>query len=166
MSRPTIKQNLGELTDLGLIYESGSFGHTGGRRAKVYSIVAKSRVAVGVDLTRHHITILSKMFDGNLSAFFLRLDEEHPECLRIWNEYLKCLSIAVNNIRMLFDCKVILGGYVGAYLEKYLPELRNMAAKRNTFEDNADYLRVCKVKKEALALGSALPFIHEFHKKI
>lgn len=67
---------------------------------------------------------------------------------------------------MLFDCKVILGGYVGAYMDKHLIELKELAAKRNTFERNAEYLMACKVKKEALALGSALPFIHEVWKSV
>ncbi len=332
LSRPTIKQNLDELLETGYIYESGSFGHTGGRRAKAYSVVEKGKVAIGVDLTRNHITVLlvdlcghmiyekrirsmfsledsymkrlgdlvreaidsqqikqdnvlgvgiavpglvtedhkrifygeilgftdvsvetigkyipyscrlyndadaagyaeisqskdqadafyislsnnvggailidrkvykgggprsgevghmtivpdgrecycgqkgcleaycneavlSDLSDGDLALFFEKLEAEDKLCMNAWNEYLKHLSIAVNNVRMLFDCKVILGGYVGAYLEKYLSELRGMAAKRNPFEKDADYLRVCEVKREALALGSALPYIHEF----
>ena len=38
--------------------------------------------------------------------------------------------------------------------------------ERNTFETNADFLQPCQVKREALALGSALPFIHEFWEKV
>lgn len=335
LSRPTIKQNLTELLEQGLIYESGSIGYTGGRRAKTYSVVKKSRAAIGIDITRNHITIimidltgeliyekrirhpfsledeymrylgdlveeavssqnvgeevlgvgiavpglitedhqkifygeilsftgitvdvfakyipypcrlyndadaggyaeisqskelsdafyislsnniggsilidhkvykgegprsgevghmtivpdgrtcycgqqgcfetycnatiLANLFDGDLAMFFQELEDGNPRCREVWDEYVKYLSIAVNNVRMLFDCKVILGGYVGAYLEKYLPDLKELARKRNTFENNADYLLVCKVKKEALALGSALPFIHEFWKSV
>lgn len=332
LSRPTVKQNLNELSELGLIYESGSVGHTGGRRAKTYSVVLDKKSAIGIDLTRNHISIvvsdlseniiyekrvrhpfsmeeeylrylgelvkeavesqhiseeeilgvgiavpglitedhkkifygeilkftgvsveeigkyipyecrlyndadaagyaeisknkeltdafyislsnniggsilinhkvykgegprsgeighmtiipdgkacycgqkgcfetycnaalLSNLFDGNLANFFEALESGREDCQKVWEEYLRYLSIAVNNVRMLFDCKIILGGYVGAYMETYLPSLKEMAASRNTFEKNAEYLRVCKVKKEALALGSALPFIHEF----
>lgn len=335
LSRPTIKQNLTELLEQGLIYESGSIGYTGGRRAKTYSVVKKGRVAIGIDITRNHITIimlnltgeliyekrirhpfsleeaymrylgdlvkeavvsqnvdeevlgvgiavpglitedhkkifygeilsftgitvdvfaqyipypcrlyndadaggyaeisqskelsdafyislsnnvggsilinhkvyrgegsrsgeighmtivpdgrdcycgqkgcfetygnaviLANMFDGDLAMFFHELETGNPKCKKIWEEYIKYLAIAVNNVRMLFDCKVILGGYVGAYLEKYLPDVKELVRERNTFEDHADYLYVCKVKKEALALGAALPFIHEFWKSV
>lgn len=332
LSRPTVKQNLDELLETGYIYESGSFGHTGGRRAKAYSVAKKRKTAIGVDLTGNHITVLlvdlcgniiyekrirsmfsledsymrqlgslikeavdsqeikpenvlgagiavpglvtedhksifygeilgftdlsvetvgkyipfscrlyndadaagyaeisqsedqadsfyislsnhvggailidrkvykgggprsgevghmtivpngrecycgqkgcfetycneavlSDLSDGDLDLFFEKLEAEDIRCTDAWNEYLEHLSIAVNNVRMLFDCKVILGGYIGAYLEKYLPKLRELAAKRNPFENDADYLRVCEVKREALALGGALPFIHEF----
>ena len=336
LSRPTVKQNLDELLSLGLIYESGSVGHTGGRRAKTYSVINKSKTALGIDLTRNHITIsvtdlceniiyekrvrrafsldddyraylgelvqeavnsqeldeeqilgvgiavpglikedhkevfygkildftgmtvdeigkyipypcrlyndadaagyaeisqrkelsdafyislsnniggailinhkvykgegprsgeighmtivpegnrcycgqtgcfetycnaaiLSDLYDGNLARFFEELENGDEKCVQIWEEYLKYLSVAVNNIRMLFDCKVILGGYVGAYMEKYLSRLKGLAANRNTFEDHAEYLMACKVKKEALAFGGALPFIHEFRETI
>lgn len=336
LSRPTVRQNLTELTELGLIYESGAVGHTGGRKAKTYAIVSGSKIAVGIDLTRNHITVvlvnlygniiyskrircsfsledaylknlgnlieealleqnidkttvvgvgiavpglitedhkkifygkilnftdvtvskigkyipypcrlyndadaggyaevsrrhelsdafyislsnniggsilidhkvysgegprsgeighmtiipegrecycgqrgcfetycnaalLSDPFDGDLSEFFRLLKEGDTTCASVWENYMYYLSIAVNNIRVLFDCKVILGGYVGPYLEDYLEELKDMAAKRNTFENNAEYLSVCQVKKEALALGSALPFIHEFWKAL
>lgn len=336
LSRPTVKQNLDELLEEGYIYENGTFGHTGGRRAKAYSVAAKSKVAVGIDLTRHHITVIiidlcaeliyekriradfsqedsyykklgelteeavasvqikeeavlgvgitvpglitedhqtvffgkilgftgltaaeigkyipypCRMYndadaagyaeisksedltdafyislsnnvggsvlinhkvykgegarsgeighmtiqpggracycgqkgcfeaycnagilaggcDGNLRIFFERLEQGDARCSQLWEEYLHHLAIAVNNVRMLFDCKIIIGGYVGEHFEKYLPSLKRMAAERNTFEEDADYLRVCAVKKEALALGGALPYVHGFLKNI
>jgi len=332
LSRPTVKQNLDELLAMGCIFENGSFGHTGGRRARAYSVVARSAVAVGIDVTRHHITVilvdlcgnlfyqkrvrvpfsredeylqklgnlveealeseqisgetvlgvgiavpglitddhqkvfygkildftgmsaaqfgkyipfscrlyndadsagyaevsrrddladafyislsnnvggsvlidrkiykgegsrsgevghmtivpggrgcycgqkgcleaycnaavLSACSDGDLDLFFEKLESGDRQCREVWDEYLQHLAIAVNNVRMLFDCRVILGGYIGAYLEQYLPQLKELAAGRNSFEKNADYIMACSVKKEALALGSALPFIHEY----
>lgn len=336
LSRPTVTQNLNDLISRGIICENGSFGNTGGRRAKGYSIVSDFKIAIGVDITRNHITIimvdlngeiiyekrircnfalndeyqrtlfelvdeavkqkdikkdqilgvgisvpglvtedynrvfygkildfegmtadelgkyipypcrlyndadaagyaeisqdknlkdafyislsnniggailinhkvyrgegqrsgevghitlvpdgrecycgkkgcfetycnatvLSDLCDGNLREFFTRLEDGDTQCEKAWNEYLKCLAIAVNNVRMLFDCKIILGGYVGAYMEKYIEQIRSAAKERNSFENNADYLQICNVKKEALALGSALPYIHEFWKTV
>lgn len=111
-------------------------------------------------------TILADMFQGDLDKFFERLKANDDVCVQVWQEYLHYLTIAVNNVRMLFDCKVILGGYVGAHMEPYLSELKEMAVVKNPFESNADYLEVCRVKKEALALGGALPYIHELWKAI
>ena len=336
LSRPTIKQNLDELMADGHIHENGSFSHTGGRRAKAYSIVEKSKIAIGIDLTLNHLTIIAvdlfgsiiyekrmnytfsrtddylkllgaaveeavknqqlmadailgvgialpglvtenrdcifygkilnftgmtvnefgkyipykcylfndadaagyaeksintklkdafyvslgnniggafwlsdKVYrgevstagevghmtiipsgrlcycgkrgcfetycnariladncDGNLALFFERLKEDYENYNAIWNEYLYHLSIAVNNVRMLFGYKVILGGYVGAYLDDSFDQLKEIATSRNPFEDTADYLEVAKVKREALALGSALPFIHDFWRNV
>ena len=111
-------------------------------------------------------TILSDYTDGNIEEFFNQLQAGNQTCMEMWEEYLKYLAIAVNNVRMLFDCKVILGGYVGAYMDQYIDRIREMAAERNPFENNAEYLHACKVKKDALALGGALPFIQEFIQNI
>lgn len=110
--------------------------------------------------------LLSDYTNGNLEEFFLDLQNGNLEYQQVWNEYLHFLSIAVNNVRMLFDCQIILGGYVGAYIEPYMDTLRQLVAQRNSFEDNADFLHICKVKQDALAVGGALPFIHDFIKNI
>jgi len=336
LSRPTIKQNLDDLMEEGLIYENGSFGYTGGRRAKSYAIAERCRVAIGMDLTLNHITlimvdlcgnqiyekrlrhpfhnsdlylrylgelieeaieeqkistdcilgvgitvpaliaedkkeifygeilkitglpvgyfgkyipypchlfndasaagyaeksintevmnafyislcnsiggafwindeicegetfkageighvtiipegrpcycgqkgcfetycntaILAEHYDGMLAVFFEKLAAKEPQAVSLWDDYLYYLAIAIKNLRMLYDCKVILGGYLGAYIEPYLDKLKSMVHKSSSFEDSMDYLLVGKVKREALALGGALPFIHEFWQNI
>lgn len=55
---PTVTQNINELQDEGLVSESGSVGNTGGRRAKTYDVVRDARVAIGLDITRNHITVV------------------------------------------------------------------------------------------------------------
>ena len=37
----------------------------------------------------------------------------------MWTEYLQYLAVAINNLCMSFDCDVIAGGYVGAFLEEF-----------------------------------------------
>ena len=83
-----------------------------------------------------------------------------------WDEYLNILSMAVNNINMLLDCPVILGGSVGVYLEEFTGQLRSLARDRNSFSDSADYLACCQYKVEPIAAGAALPFIDEFIRTI
>lgn len=67
---------------------------------------------------------------------------------------------------MLFDCPIILGGYVGEYLPPYIDEIKELARKYNSFETNADYLLPCLYRTEAIAAGSALHFITQFLKSI
>ena len=66
LSMPTVTQNLAELVDLGYICDSGSVGHTGGRRAKVYSVAADKKLAIGVDLTRNHISVRAADLNGDI----------------------------------------------------------------------------------------------------
>ena len=68
--------------------------------------------------------MLSDQAEGNLAAFFDGLREGGAEKQAVWREYLEYLSIAVNNLHMSFDCDVIVGGYVGAFLEEFGGPLR------------------------------------------
>ncbi|MDR0269403.1 ROK family protein [Paenibacillus sp.] len=111
-------------------------------------------------------SLLADTVDGNLARFFEEVQKGNAEKLILWDNYLRHLSIAINNIRMLFDCDIILGGYVGAYMENYIDALRKLVADRNTFEDHADFVRICNYKTEAIAAGAALPFIDRFINQI
>jgi predicted NBD/HSP70 family sugar kinase len=107
-------------------------------------------------------TVLSNYTNGSLEMFFKKLKEGNPQFKTIWRQYVRYLSIAVNNICMLFNCKVILGGYVGVYLDDYIDEIKALCAERNPFERNGDYLQVCRYKTESIAAGAALPYIDRF----
>lgn len=111
-------------------------------------------------------TILSDVAGGSLDAFFQRLEDGDRQVALVWETYLRNLAVAVNNIHMLFDCNVILGGYVGARMEPYLGALKRFAAARNTFAPTAEYLRVCRYQTEAPAAGAALPYIDRFLKSV
>lgn len=104
--------------------------------------------------------------EGRLEEFFEGVREGNKQYQSALDEYLYYLSIAVNNLRMSFDCNVILGGYVGSFLTEYLDKIRNMLAIRNTFERDADYISVCNYKFEASAVGAALYYINEYINEI
>ena len=97
-------------------------------------------------------------------------DQENADVLisaqALWNAYLQPLAVAVNNVRMLFDCTVVLGGYVGSYMEDFIDDLRTLVAARNPFESSADYVQVCRYKTEAIAAGGALYYIDNFLKSV
>ncbi|WP_206107366.1 ROK family transcriptional regulator [Paenibacillus apii] len=107
-------------------------------------------------------SVLSNGTDEGLSDFFDLLKKGGKKQEEMWKEYLSYLAVAVNNLRMLFDCDVILGGYIGAYIEEYVVELRLLAAESNTFEPDGSYLKVCRNKREAAAVGAALLHIERF----
>lgn len=106
--------------------------------------------------------ILAKLTDGKLERFFKELEDGNGEFAKVWEEYLSNLAIPVNNLRMAFDCQVIIGGYVGSFIEPYISYLHEKAALLNTFERNALYIKPCRYKIEASALGAALRHIEGF----
>lgn len=112
-------------------------------------------------------TLLDQYTDGNLERFFGLLDAGDAEAVRLWDKYLDNLSLGIHNLRMLFDSDIILGGYVGAYIEKYMEGLCDRIDARNPFGDPArEYLVPCKYKVEAAAAGAAIHFIDEFFESI
>ncbi len=111
-------------------------------------------------------SVLKRTLHVSLDTFFAGLEEGDETFQSYWEEYMDMLAIAVADIRKVFDCDIVLGGYIGSRMEAYLPEIRKRTAARNPFEENADYLTTCIVKNEALSYGSALYFIHRFWEKI
>ena len=102
---------------------------------------------------------------GNLELFFNLLRGGDAHIKQIWDEYLNHLAIAINNIRVLFDCDIILGGYVGTYIEEYMDDIRQRVNHRNPFSETdhaKDYLLPCKYKQEATAAGAAIVVVSEF----
>lgn len=105
---------------------------------------------------------LTELNGEGLEQFFASLHAGCPRHRALWRDYLRCLALCVNNLHMAFDCDIILGGYVGAYLDGYIDELRELVRARSMFEPDGSYLQVCRYQKEATAVGAALALIDDF----
>ena len=68
LSLPTITQSLSSLLDEGLIYINGQIGNTGGRKAATFSVADDAKYAIGLDITRHHITAVVINLHGQVIA--------------------------------------------------------------------------------------------------
>lgn len=101
---------------------------------------------------------VDEFFNGVASG-----DERYKHLL---NDFLKHLSVAVNNIRMSMDCDIIIGGAMSQYLEPYIPQLQNFVAYNNINESSVDYLKLSQYPKRAVPLGVALHFIKGFIESI
>ena len=109
---------------------------------------------------------LSSPAGGSLEAFFRSLEAGDPVCAAKWDEYLGYLAIAINNIRQIYDCNVILGGSVARFIGAYVPELNRCLAQRDSFHRAAPYIRACKYHSESSAVGAALIFVDRFIDRI
>jgi len=107
--------------------------------------------------------VLANHTGGDLEAFFNQLKKGNKELDKVWDEYLDYLTIAINGIRMLFGCTIIIGGYIGAYIKEYMDSLYKKVDAMNPFgEKAADYLMPCRDDIEAVAVGAALSIIDEY----
>ena len=111
-------------------------------------------------------TLLSRHTGGDLHLFFELLQQKNSTLAAVWSEYLEFLSVAVNNMITAYDSPLILGGYLGEYIEPYLPRLRAMVAQRTTFAGNENGIRACRHKTAAAAVGAALLRVSPFLESI
>lgn len=107
-------------------------------------------------------SILSDTANGRLDEFFRQLDDRSIQHQDVWKKYVHYLTIMINNLRMMFDCRVILGGYVGSYMGSHIEPLIKRAALHNSFEKDSSYLEICRYRKDSSAVGAALMHIETF----
>ena len=100
--------------------------------------------------------------DGGLAEFFQLVKEKDRDAMAVWDTYLEDLSIVITNLRMCFDCDIVLGGYVGGYLRPYMSQLGRKVMVHNKFDNDTLYLRNCSYEKEASAVGIAMTFMDEY----
>lgn len=66
LSLPTVNHWITQLLNEGLIIPAGTAHNTGGRRAQLFSIVNDIRIAIGVEISKHHFTIVLVDILGNI----------------------------------------------------------------------------------------------------
>ena len=110
--------------------------------------------------------VLAAKTNDNLEQFFEGLDRGNEDLKQAWDEYLEYLAVTVTNLRMAYDCDIILGGYVGGYLEKYMAELSKRVIKYNGFENDTTYLKTCSFQKEVSAVGIAMSFVEKYFESL
>ena len=98
----------------------------------------------------------------SLDEFFTGLKKGHQMYKGIWEEYLYYLALAVNNLHLIFDTDIIIGGEMSPYINQYLPDLRLLAGRRNPFDGSGDYIRIGSYGEFDSAIGSALVHIDKF----
>ena len=109
---------------------------------------------------------LSDVADGKLEQFFEKLRRGDRNISGIWDQYTSNLAVAINNIHMILDCDIILGGYIGSFTEEYLQDIWRKVSERNIFTEKECYIKSCNYKLEAAAQGASLRVIESFIEKI
>lgn len=99
--------------------------------------------------------------------FFARKKQGDPDCLEKWNKYLHYLSMLINNLHMVMENTVILGGNIASFFtEEDILAVKQYVAERSTFSDDTSYIILGECRIDAVSMGAALPFIKEFLRDI
>ena len=102
-----------------------------------------------------------------LDEFFAKKEQGDSACEKKWENYLSYLSMLINNLHMVIESTVILGGNITPYFtEQDVLKIKQNVLERSTFKDDTSYIIQGKCCNDAVSIGAALPFIKEFLKEI
>lgn len=142
-------------------HRSGEFGHicvepgglkcSCGRRGCLEAYCSARRISSDMGITA--------------DEFSNRLRSGDIECVMMWESYLRHLALGINNIRMVLDCDVVLGGFLSEYIEGSLPRLKQYLDSLNPFETDSDYVRLSR-RRHTIPMGAALHFVKKFTEEL
>ena len=110
--------------------------------------------------------LLSDLTGGDLARFFRELEDGDPTAVKAWKEYLPYLAELINNLRNTLDCDIVIGGYVGSFIDRHMDDLRKAVLERTSFQTEGSFVRPCRFKLEAAAVGAGLFQIQKFIREI
>jgi predicted NBD/HSP70 family sugar kinase len=106
--------------------------------------------------------VLTESSFDDIDDFFTTLEKGNQYCMRKWEIYLDHLATGINNIYTIFDSKIIIGGEISKYLEKYFDILQQKLVSLSTFVTRADYLHFSQFGDNASSTGAALILVDSF----
>ena len=105
---------------------------------------------------------LSTELGISLSEFFSGLKEGNVEYQKIFEEYLDDLTTGINNLFIMCDGDIVIGGPVARYLEPYKNRIAMMLVDKYSFDTDASYFNFAICSTEQSDTGAALSFLGEF----
>ena len=98
-----------------------------------------------------------------LPEFFRSLRSGQKEHVKRWNIYLTHLATAIDNVHMLIDYDIILGGILPKYIESSdITLLHQLIKERTAFPTNREYVRTAEHLSVPNAKGAAIPYIQKY----
>lgn len=142
--------------------KAGEFGHMilkpGGRTCYCGKVGCADAYCAASVLTDDSVQTVDQ--------FIEKVNAGDLEAVKKWDQYLEDLAILISNLRMAYDMDIILGGEVGGILTEHMITLGQKVMAYNGFDHDVRYLKNCRYKKEASAVGAAKYFIQDFIKNI
>ncbi|WP_122791479.1 ROK family transcriptional regulator [Intestinibacillus sp. Marseille-P6563] len=98
-----------------------------------------------------------------LDSFFHGLRTGDLAVRARWMEYLHYLALAINNLHMMIDCPIILGGTIAKFLQGSDLKLLHQFIHDNTaFPTEREFIRVTCCPDSPISRGAALPAIKKY----
>lgn len=113
------------------------------------------------------VRTLEDFTGGSYHQFFEHLVKGEEDYIKRFDLFLDDLALAINNLMAFYDSTVVIGGYISAYLEPYLPYIRSRVAELNHLyaESKADIL-LGKHAVDAAGTGAAMYYIEKYLREL
>lgn len=107
--------------------------------------------------------LLKEKSGMEIPVFFDCLHDKNPACMEIWNTFIRYLSIAINNMRMVVNCDFIIGGYLMQFMnEDDLVSIQD-GVKRYCFNSKETFLlKPSRFGDKSPKLGAAIALVDSF----
>ena len=106
------------------------------------SSMSRSTIATSAPASANAVAVHFLLGDSdNLKEFFEKKSAGDTGCIERWEDYLRHLSILINNLHMVLEHTVILDGHVAPYFtDEDLSKIRHYVAEHSTFDDDTSYI--------------------------
>ena len=110
---------------------------------------------------------ITRDFGISVEQFFDEMEKEQGKGPKtaLFYDMLRYLSIGIVNLRMAFDCEIVLGGFMTEFLGPFMDFLRTEVKRLDPFGADADYLKIAASPKASLQ-GAAWYHVGKFINQI
>lgn len=105
--------------------------------------------------------------DETLDFFFLQVRSRTSSYVKRWNSFLDYLAVSINNIHLVLNREIILGGHLSPYLmEEDIKILHEKVNEKTAFPSNDPFIYISRSPANGVPIGAAIPFIQSFLNEI
>lgn len=105
---------------------------------------------------------LSTELGIELDEFFEGLKDGNILYKDVFETYIDDLTTGINNLYIISDSDVVVGGPVARYLEKYEDDIRALLIKKYSFDTDGSYFSFARCTSEQADTGAALTFLGDY----
>lgn len=99
----------------------------------------------------------------DLETFFRKKNAGSKEHTDRWKEYLNYLAMLANNLHLVIECPIILGGHLSLYMQKEdFQYLHQVIQKHTAFPEENSFLLQGSHYPNSVSIGAALKLIKAF----
>ena len=100
--------------------------------------------------------------ETDLDGFFKKVNNEDPDAIAKWDEYLTYFADGLSTVSMSFDIDIVIDGPLAVYLEPWLDTIISKMQSRPTLNGENISIHLDTKSESPMAEGVALMIVAKF----